>query len=101
MEAQKPFKGDDESTQAAESGGEYYDEVQNIISNKLSIDKSEIGRDSDIMEDLGADSLDVQDLILSIEDKWDLEFPVEQADEFRTVGDVVEALQELEKSRSA
>ncbi len=80
---------------------EIFQQIREIIANKLSISPDEIKPESDIMEDLGADSLDVQDLILTIEDRWNIEFPVEEADKFRTVGDVVEALKKLEEQRAS
>ncbi len=80
---------------------EIFQQIREIIANKLSISPEEIKPESDIMEDLGADSLDVQDLILTIEDRWNIEFPVEEADKFRTVGDVVEALKKLEEQRAS
>ena len=68
--------------------------VKEIIADKLSINVSEIKVDSAFVEDLGADSLDIVELIMALEDELDMEIPDEVAEKFVTVGDVVEYIKE-------
>lgn len=66
-----------------------YDKVCEILSYQLGIDGDKISANSDIFEDLGADSLDVVTLLMSLEDEFGLTIDDDQAQEFHTVGDVV------------
>ena len=72
-----------------------YEELQEIIAEKLSIDPGEIKAESNFIDDLGADSLDLADLVMAIEEKYDLDFANEDTDQFQTVGDVVQAIERL------
>lgn len=58
------------------------------------MEEDKVTMDSDIMEDFEADSLDVVDLVMSIEDEFGLEVPDDQIENFRTVGDVVRYIEE-------
>ncbi|WP_027623434.1 acyl carrier protein [Clostridium lundense] len=64
--------------------------VKNIISEQLGIDAEEITMESSFMDDLGADSLDIVELIMALETEFDLEIPDEDAEKISTVGDVVD-----------
>lgn len=66
-----------------------FDKVKEIIADKLSINESDITKESSFVEDLGADSLDIVELIMALEDELDMEIPDEEAEKFVTVGDVV------------
>ena len=66
-----------------------YDKVCEILSYQLGIDEDKISANSDIFEDLGADSLDVVTLLMSLEDEFGLAIDDDKAQEFHTVGDVV------------
>ncbi|WP_426349307.1 acyl carrier protein [Alloiococcus sp. CFN-8] len=66
------------------------DKVKAIIADKLSIDEDTISLDSSFAEDLSADSLDIVELIMALEDEFDLEIPDEDAEGIVTVGDVVD-----------
>ncbi|MEA4824820.1 MAG: acyl carrier protein [Clostridiaceae bacterium] len=66
-----------------------YDKVCQLLSYQLGIDEDKISASSDIFEDLGADSLDVVTLLMSLEDEFGLTIGDDQAQEFHTVGDVV------------
>jgi len=70
-----------------------FDKVVEIIAEQFSIDKSEVSMDSLIIEDLGADSLDTVELIMSLEDEVGCEIPNEVLNTFKTVGDVVAYLE--------
>ena len=74
------------------------DKVKKLISTQLNVAESKITEDSRLVEDLGADSLDVVDLISVIEDEFDLEIPEEAVDSIKTVGDIVNY---IEKNASA
>ena len=66
------------------------DKVKAIIADKLSIDEDTISLDSSFTEDLSADSLDIVELIMALEDEFDLEIPDEDAEGILTVGDIVD-----------
>lgn len=68
------------------------DKVRDIISEQLGIDPEEIKMESSFVDDLGADSLDVVELIMALETEFDLEIADEDAEKVATVGDVVEYL---------
>lgn len=75
-----------------------FDKLKDIIADHLSVDEEKITMEASITEDLGADSLDVVDLISVIEDEFDLEIPEEAVDSIKTVGDIVNY---IEKNASA
>ena len=66
-----------------------FEKIQEIIADKLSIDAEEITLDSSFIDDLNADSLDIVELIMAIEDELEMEIPDEDVENFKTVGDVV------------
>ena len=66
-----------------------FEKVREIIADILSISEDEITMESAFIEDLNADSLDLVELILALEDELDMEIPDEEAENFVTVGDVV------------
>lgn len=66
-----------------------FERIREIICDQLDLEEDKVTMDSDIMEDFEADSLDVVDLVMSIEDEFGLEVPDDQIENFRTVGDVV------------
>ena len=69
-----------------------FDKVREIIAEKLSINEDEITMDSSFLDDLNADSLDLVELMMALEDELDTEIPDEEAENFKTVGDVVKYL---------
>ena len=66
-----------------------FEKLKDIIAEQLSVEADEVKMDSNIQDDLGADSLDVVDLITTIEDEFDLSIPDEAVEEIKTVGDIV------------
>ena len=70
------------------------EKVKAILSEQFDVEEDTITPDTSITEDLGADSLDVVDLLMSIEDEFGLEVPDDQIENFRTVGDVVRYIEE-------
>ncbi len=73
-----------------------FEKIRAILAEQLDIEEDEITMESNIAEDLGADSLDVVDLIMSIEDEFGLEVPDDQVENIKTVGDVVSYIENLE-----
>jgi acyl carrier protein len=72
-----------------------FDEMQDMIADKLGVAKGDIKLESHFIDDLGADSLDLADLVMVIEDKYEVDFSNEDADQFQTVNDVVSAIDKL------
>ncbi len=66
-----------------------FEKIRAILAEQLDVAEDEITMESNIAEDLGADSLDVVDLIMSIEDEFDIEVPDTEVENIKTVGDVV------------
>jgi acyl carrier protein len=62
--------------------------VRNILAEQLGVDLGEVTPDARILDDLGADSLDVVEMVMSIEEAFDIEVPDEDVEELRTVADV-------------
>lgn len=67
-----------------------FEKIRQKIAEQLSIDEDEISMDSCFVDDLGADSLDIVELIMALEEEFDMEIPDEDAEKISTVGDVVE-----------
>jgi acyl carrier protein len=63
-------------------------QVRNIVAEQLGVDLSEVRSDASILDDLGADSLDVVEMVMSLEEAFDIEVPDEDVEEMRTVADV-------------
>lgn len=63
--------------------------VKKIVVEQLDVDPAEVTPEAGIKEDLGADSLDVVDLIMQLEDEFDLTIEEEEAEKINTVGDIV------------
>ena len=73
-----------------------FEKLQKIISEQLEIDEDDITPDSDIVDDLGADSLDIVDLVMSIEDELQVEIPDEAIEQIATVEDAVKYIEDHE-----
>ncbi|MBQ2745652.1 MAG: acyl carrier protein [Lachnospiraceae bacterium] len=67
-----------------------FEKLQNIIAEVLNIEASEITMESTFVDDLGADSLDIFQIIMGIEEEFDIEIPNEAAEKISTVADAVE-----------
>lgn len=61
-----------------------------IVSEQLSVDKAEISRETSFVGDLGADSLDTVELVMELEDEFDMNIPDEEAEKLQTVGAAVD-----------
>ncbi len=71
-----------------------FEKVQELLAEQLSCDPDEITMDSELKEELGADSLDAVELAMALEEEYDIELQDEDLDRFKTVGDIVEFLRE-------
>lgn len=71
-----------------------FEKVAAILAEQLDADAEEITPATDIVDDLGADSLDIVDLVMSFEDEFDIEIPDEALEGVRTVEDMVKYLEE-------
>lgn len=71
-----------------------FDKVKDIIVDQLGVDEDKVTMKASIAEDLGADSLDVVDLVMSLEEEFDMEIPDEAVEDIKTVGDVVKYIED-------
>ena len=69
-----------------------FEKLKKIIVDVLNVDENEITMDTTFIDDLGADSLDVFQIIMGLEEDFDIEIPNEQAEKIVTVGDAVEQI---------
>ena len=69
-----------------------FEKLQEIVSDVLNVNKDEITMESTFVDDLGADSLDIFQIIMGIEEEFDIEIPNEAAEQIVTVGDAVEQI---------
>lgn len=68
---------------------EVFEKIRSILSEELGIDKEMIQLDSDFIDDLNADSLDIVDLIVEMEHEFEFSIPDDEAERIKTVGDAV------------
>jgi len=71
---------------------EVIDRIKKIIVDQLGIEASKITENSSFVDDLGADSLDIVELIMAFEEEFDIEIPDEDAEKIKTVGDAIRYL---------
>lgn len=71
-----------------------FEKLREIISEQLEISEELITMESNLMEDFDADSLDLVDLVMSVEDEFGVEVPEEAVESLKTVGDVVKFIEE-------
>jgi acyl carrier protein len=74
-----------------------FDEVKEVIVEQLNVSPDEVKPESRFVEDLGADSLDVVEMIMALEEKFEIEIPDSEAENIKTVQDVVDY---IEKAKS-
>ena len=68
--------------------------VKECIVNQLGVNEEEVTKDASFTDDLGADSLDVVELVMAFEEKFSIEIPDEDVERLRTVGDAIKYLDE-------
>ncbi len=71
-----------------------FDKVKEIIVDQLDVDADAVTNGANIQDDLGADSLDVVDLVMSLEEEFDIEIPDEAVEGIKTVGDIVKYIED-------
>ena len=76
------------------------DRIIEIVAEKMGKPKEEIALDKSFVNDLGADSLDIVELIMDIEDEFDLSIPEEEAQKIVTIGDAVKYVEEHSSEKS-
>ena len=69
-----------------------FEKLKKIIAEVLNVDEEEITADTTFVDDLGADSLDIFQIIMGLEEEVDIEIPNEEAEKIVTVGDAVEQI---------
>ncbi|OPX84174.1 MAG: Acyl carrier protein [Pelotomaculum sp. PtaB.Bin104] len=70
------------------------DKVKSIIMDQLGVEKDEVKEDASFVDNLGADSLDIVELVMALEEEFNLEIPDEDAEKIRTVGEAVKYIQD-------
>lgn len=72
------------------------EKILNIIAEQFNLDVDELDENMSFQDDLNADSIEIVELIMTIEEEFDTEVPEEDLDKLQTIGDVVDYLEELE-----
>ncbi|MEW6710241.1 MAG: acyl carrier protein [Candidatus Riflebacteria bacterium] len=68
----------------------YFEEIKRIVVDKLQVDEKQVTLEASFIEDLGADSLDTVELVMDLEEHFEIEIPDEDAEKLRTVKDAVD-----------
>lgn len=76
------------------SAEDIFEQVKELLVDQLGVDEAAISMDSDFIDDLNADSLDIVDLIITLETEYDISIPDEDAQRLKTVGDAVDFIVE-------
>ncbi|MGE5580966.1 MAG: acyl carrier protein [Bacillota bacterium] len=71
-----------------------FSKVKDIVVEQLGVDEEEVTEQASFVDDLGADSLDIVELVMALEEEFDLEIPDEDAEKIVTVGDAVNYIKE-------
>ena len=74
------------------------DKIKTIVANQLGVDEAQVTEDASFIDDLGADSLDTVELIMAFEEEFDVEIPDEDAQNIKTVKDVIDYIQVKSKN---
>ena len=74
--------------------GMIFEKVRAIICDQLELDEEVVTLDAVLLEDLGADSIDLADLVMTLEDEFDMEISDEELENIRTVADIVKFIEE-------
>ena len=71
-----------------------FEKVREILVDQLDVDEDAVTMEASIQNDLGADSLDIVDLVMSLEEEFDCEIPDEEIETIKTVGDIVKYIED-------
>ncbi len=83
---------------AAEVNTELLNKVKKIISEQLGVDEDDVTNNASFVDDLGADSLDQVELVMALEESFELEIPDEDAEKLRTVQDAIDYIEKHAKA---
>lgn len=78
---------------------EIEEKVFQIVSEQMSVEKGELSRETSFVNDLNADSLDTVELVMELEDEFDLNIPDEEAEKLKTVGEAIDYIQKHLESK--
>lgn len=73
------------------------EQVKEIIVKQLGVEADQVKDQAKFVEDLGADSLDIVELVMAMEDKFSVSIPEDEAENLKTVGDTISYIQDLQK----
>lgn len=73
-----------------------FDDVKEVVVEQLNVNPDEVKEESKFVEDLGADSLDVVELVMALEEKFDIEIPDEDAEKIATVSDAIQFIENIQ-----
>jgi acyl carrier protein len=79
---------------------EVEEKVKNIIVSQLGVNEDEVTNEASFVDDLGADSLDIVELVMAFEEEFGIEIPDEEAEKIRTVGEAISYIEEKAKEAS-
>ena len=71
-----------------------FEKVKSILIDQLDVEEEKVTPEASIADDLGAASLDIVDLVMSLEEEFDLEIPDDQVENIKTVGDIVKYIED-------
>lgn len=71
-----------------------FERIKELIAEQLNVDKDSVTPETHLMKDLEADSLDAVEIIMAIEDEYEIEIPDEDAEKFQSIGDIVKFVEE-------
>ncbi len=74
-----------------------FEKVKETLCEQLDVEEDKVTLEASIIDDLGADSLDVVDLIMSLEEEFEIEIPDEDVEHMKTVGDIVKYIEKKTK----
>ena len=74
------------------------DKVKGIIVEQLGVDEEEVTPDASFVDDLGADSLDTVELVMELEDEFDIDIPDDAAEKIQTVGQAIDFIEKAKKA---
>ena len=77
-----------------------FDQVKKIVVEQLGVEPDEVQMNSTFVDDLGADSLDIVELIMAFEEEFEIEIPDEKAEKIKTVEDVVKYIEVAQKDKA-
>jgi acyl carrier protein len=75
--------------------------VMEIVSEHLAVAKDKLTRQTNFIEDIGADSLDIVELVMELEEEFDIQIPDDQAEKIKTVGEAIDYIEAKQKEKGA